>query len=424
MTNYVIFIIMKKINKIKILSIFLIAFIVLVVLVDYKSPVKGQNESAINAEIELLNQQISEQQKRIDEINQKRKEYESLVNKAQSQAASLNNQLVILNSRISQAELEIENTEIQITKTNLQIQKLRADGLALDRSIDKQKENITHLLRLSYRQGQVSTLEILLLNDSLTDFLNQIKYLDNTSKEINKNVSDLKISKELLEKNQENLEEQGRQLNNLKNELISTRNSLEYEKQSKVFVLEETKETEKEYQSLIAQAKREHQQAQADISNLEVAVRQKLASLSDDPLKDSDSKISWPIPKNVITARFHDPRYPYRHIIGEHSGIDIRAAQGTTLRAAADGYVARVKFDGTSTYAYIMIIHANNLSTVYGHVSAVNVSADQFVVQGQIIGKTGGAPGSPGSGSFSTGPHLHFEVRLNGLPVNPLNYLP
>lgn len=415
---------MKKFNKIKILFSFTIALIVLFIIVDYKFPVLGQSDSAINAEIELLNQQIAEQQKRIDQINEKRKEYEALVNKAQSEVASLNNQLIILNSRISQAELEIENTEIQITKTNLQIQKLNADAVALDQKIKKQKENITHLLRLSYQQGQVSTLEIILLNDSLADFLNQIKYLDNTNKEINKNVSDLKNTKELLEKNKENLEKQGRELNNLKNELISTRNSLEYEKQNKAFVLEETREMEKEYQSLIAKAKREHQQARVDINNLEVSVRQKLASLSDDPLKDSDNTIVWPIPRNVITARFHDPAYPYRHIIGEHSGIDIRAAQGTTLRAAADGYVARVKYDGTSAYAYIMIIHANNLSTVYGHVSAVNVQADQFVVQGQIIGKTGGAPGSPGAGSFSTGPHLHFEVRKNGLPVNPINYLP
>lgn len=415
---------MKYINKSTILSIFLVATIALIVIIDYKSPVKSHNESAINAEIELLNQQISEQQKRIDEINERRQEYEALVNRAQSDAASLNNQIVILNSRISQAELEIENTEIQITKTSLQIQKLNADALTLDRKVARQKESITNLLRLSYRQGKVGTLEMLLLNDSLTDFLNQVKYLENTNKEISKNVADLKINQELLEKNKESLEERNRELVNLKNELISTKNSLEYEIQAKAFVLEETRENEREYQSLIAQARREHNQAQAEIANLEVAVRQKIASLSDDPLQDSDSTIAWPVPKNVITAHFHDPRYPYRHIIGEHSGVDIRAAQGTTLRAAADGYVARVKFDGTSAYAYIMIIHANGLSTVYGHVSAVNVQPDQFVVQGQVIGRTGGAPGSPGSGAFSTGPHLHFEVRLNGLPVNPLNYLP
>ncbi len=415
---------MKKINKITIIGFFAITFIVLVFLLDLKSPASSQSEAAINAEIELLQQQIAQQQKQIDEINEKRKKYEELVKTAQSEAASLNNQLIILNSRISQAEIEIESTENEIAKTNLQIQKLTADRAALDRKIENQKESISHLLRMSYRQNQVSTLEILLLNDSLADFLNQLKYIDNTNHEISKNVKKLKENHELLSKNQESLKERRVELNSLKAELISNRNALEYEKQNKIYILEETRENEKEYQSLIAQAKREHQQAQSEINSLEVSVRQKLASLIEDPLESSDSTITWPIPKNVITSHFHDPRYPYRHIIGEHSGIDVRAAQGTTLRAAADGYVARVKFDGTSAYAYIMIIHANNLSTVYGHVSAVNVQADQFVVQGQVIGRTGGAPGSPGSGAFSTGPHLHFEVRLNGLPVNPLNYLP
>jgi len=71
-----------------------------------------------------------------------------------------------------------------------------------------------------------------------------------------------------------------------------------------------------------------------------------------------------------------------------------------------------------------MIIHGNGLSTVYGHVSAVYVKTDEYVVQGQAIGRTGGTPGTPGSGPWTTGPHLHFEVRSNGLPVNPESYLP
>ncbi len=149
-----------------------------------------------------------------------------------------------------------------------------------------------------------------------------------------------------------------------------------------------------------------------------------MAQKKDNGLGDTLSGWSWPVPKNTITSTFRDPSYPFRKSIGEHSGVDIRAAQGTTLRAAASGYVARVKFDGSTAYSYIMIIHADNFSTVYGHVSGVSVSADEYVTQGQIIGKTGGAPRTVGAGPFSTGPHLHFEIRKNGIPVDPLNYLP
>lgn len=141
-------------------------------------------------------------------------------------------------------------------------------------------------------------------------------------------------------------------------------------------------------------------------------------------LESGGTTIAWPVPKNIITSGFYDASYPYKNIIGEHPAVDIRAKQGTTITAAADGYVAKVKFDGSKDYSYIMLIHAGGLSTVYGHVSAAYVTQDQYVSQGQAIGKTGGTPGTTGAGRFSTGPHLHFEVRLNGLPVNPVNYLP
>ena len=159
------------------------------------------------------------------------------------------------------------------------------------------------------------------------------------------------------------------------------------------------------------------------IASMEKLVRAKLAKLQGKKLEFNDNGFIWPVKKNVITAYFHDPDYPFRYIF-EHPGVDVRAAQGTTLKAAASGYVARVKAGPKGGYGYIMIIHGDGLSTVYGHIPKAYVKEDEYVVQGQTIGLTGGLPGTAGAGRLTTGPHLHFEIRLNGIPVDPLGYLP
>lgn len=378
----------------------------------------------IDQEIENLNLKIQNQKKQIESLQAKQKKYQAEIAAKQSDQASLNNQLAIIENRLGKAKLDIEETMLEIDKTNLEIKKVEIDSDNLNKQILSQKNHISNLLRLVYKQEQVTTLEALLINDSLSDFLNQVKYLEDANTQIGISVKDLKKQKEQLDKNKEVLDGKNGELLALKKKLEEKEDSLLYDQENKSSILEETKSSEKVFQALLAKARAEQQQAQVDIANAESLIREKMSQKDKDKLDNSDSVIAWPVTKNYITSTFHDPDYPYRKIIGEHSGIDIRASQGTTLRAAADGYVARVKFDGSKNYAYIMIIHGNNLSTVYGHVSAAYVNIDQYVTKGQVIGRTGGTPGSAGAGSFVTGPHLHFEVRKNGLPVNPLNYMP
>ncbi len=381
--------------------------------------------STLDQEIESLNVKIQNQKKQISDLKSRQEALQSQIAEKRRDSINLQNQLSILEDRLAKAQLDIEKTNLEIDKTNLEIKKIEIDSDNLDKEIDKQKDHIANLLRLVYEQDQISTLEALLLNNSLAEFLNQIKYLEDANKEIGESVEELKQQKIQLEDNKLTLNEKNDELGVLKGKLEEKKNALSYEQENKNYILDQTRSSEQAYQKLLQQAKREQAQAEADIASAERLIRQKMSEKERNLLGASNSTIYWPVPKNYVVSTFHDPDYPYRRIIGEHSGIDVRAGQGTTLRAAADGYVARVKFNkNSSNYAYIMIIHNNGLATVYGHVSAVYVASDQYVRQGQAIGRTGGTPGTSGAGRFSTGPHLHFEVRKNGLPVNPLDYLP
>jgi murein DD-endopeptidase MepM/ murein hydrolase activator NlpD len=383
-------------------------------LVSAAPAVWGQADSSnsVDQEINALNLKIQDQKKQLEAIQAQQQQYQAQINAKQNDSITLNNQLSVLQDQLATAQLDIDSANLQISQINLEIQKVELDSANVNQKIEEQKQHLADLLSSMYKQDQVSILEALLTNNSLSDFLNQAQYLADTNQEISDNVEKLKLDKEQLDQNKLTLDQKNSDLD------------LTYDQNSKNELLLETNSSERQYQNLLEQASEQQRQAEADISTTEQLIRQKMSTQDQTKLNTGNNTIAWPVPKNHINTYFHDPDYPYRTIIGEHPAIDIRAKQGTLITAAADGYVGRVQFDGTRNYAYIMLIHGNGLSTVYGHVSAVYVTTDQYVTQGQAIGRTGATPGSIGAGPFTTGPHLHFEVRLNGIPVDPLNYLP
>ncbi len=134
--------------------------------------------------------------------------------------------------------------------------------------------------------------------------------------------------------------------------------------------------------------------------------------------------LDWPVdPDSGLTAFFHDGGYQATFGV-DHYALDIRARQGSEIHAPADGVVQGVIYNPDSTrYAYILVAHRMGVSTLYGHISAPAVEVGDFVARGQLLGYSGGAPGTPGAGGRTTGSHLHFEVWQDGVRVDPLLYL-
>ncbi len=386
----------------------------------------GQFANDLVQELSNLDKQIDAKKKTIEALQKKADVYKKNIEEAKKKVLSLETELAILANKIAKTKLDIEATEVKIEEINLEIKNLELQIGEKEEKIKKNKSRLADILRLIYRNDQKNYLAILAANKSFSDFFDQVQYvkeLQSNLQNVLNQVQDLKAELEIKKKERETKKAEEEKT---KNELMQLQSSLEEQMSAKELLLQETATSEKQFQNWLLQVKYEEEAVNSEIYSLERALRAKLEE-SDKAFSEGRSGnvvLSWPVdPSRGITATFHDPDYPFRYIF-EHPGIDIRAAQGTPVKAAAPGYVARVKNGGVSGYSYIMIIHNGGISTVYGHLSKIYVQEDTYVIRGQTIGLSGGMPGTPGAGRLTTGPHLHFETRLDGIPVNPLNYLP
>lgn len=375
----------------------------------------GVNEAAVND----LSQQIDEQRKKIDAIADKINEYKNSISKFQNQASSLKNQVYILDNQIAKTELDIEAKTEEVKVTELEISKVELEIVDNQKAIEEQKKYLSAFIRLLDYYDDKDYLSVLLNNNSFSEFFDQINNIEGIEEDLQKTLNRFQELVDRYTAQKEELNAKRDLLSELLNKLESEKDSLQEQIGTKQYLITETKNSESKYQGLVSNLKQEQLSANNAAAALERKLRQELEKkgASEEFNNLAEAALIWPTASHRTTAYFHDADYPFRKTVGEHSGLDIGVKTGTPVMAAESGYVAKAAI-GTKWYGnYIMIIHNNNLATLYAHLSSVNVKSDQYVSKGQIIGLSG-------STGFSSGPHLHFEVRSGGIPVNPLNYLP
>jgi len=242
----------------------------------------------------------------------------------------------------------------------------------------------------------------------------QVEYVDTLQNKITSNLQALESIKQTLATKKGLLEDKNARLLDIRQKRVVEENSLNIQIGAKESIMRDLKLSESEYQSKLAAARADEQAVENEIAAL---VRQNPTT---HPV--GELVLSWPISSRKITAGFRDPDY-FKTFGLPHNGMDIATPQGTPVRAPADGTVTKVQDGGAKGLSYLMINHPNGLATVYMHLSGFAVSTGQTVVQGQVIGYSGGTPGTHGAGWLTTGPHLHFEVWYQNQARNPLAYL-
>lgn len=377
---------------------------------------------ALKDDIASMNDEILTKKKQIQDLTAKINEYQKKINQEETKTRTLASSIEITKNKIAQIELNINRINLNIDTSNLEIKALESTiGFKQD-EIDKQKTNLGNLVKSLDRLDREGPLRLLVLNSSFSALLNQIKYLESVQSGLLGEMRKLKAQRDdLADKNKELIIK--------KNLLVDQKQQLEEQtmllnekKKASSILMKASISKQSQLKEIVDELTNEKNQVNSDIASISNTIKEKIRN-SDQYKIGENVILNWPVdPKKGLSTVFHDPEYPFRYVY-EHPGIDIRTPQATPVKAAAPGYVVTAR-DGGYGYSYIILIHFDGSYTVYGHVSRIDVKKDALVERGQVIGLSGGTPGTRGAGKLTTGPHLHFEVHnKNNVPVNPLNYL-
>lgn len=396
-------------------------------------------------ELRMLRSNIRELEKKIDETDVHLDDLTSQLNNL--------DRLIAVNEEKKQIitrQIALHANSVSILEDEIKMQQT---------TLEKHVASLDSVLNAYYLQnnlffdpedGNPSLLAFLAVDSSSGEVVRENDYLfflQNASQQLAKKII---LTQAALDAKQEEIGRQQEKVATLQTLLMREERTIREAKESKERLLTETKGRQAIYQTLLDLSKKEEEQVSLQIARLKENYdffKIKLSALEQNPgefskeaaasayqdenpafdeteltLLKGDATFIWPVPPSLgISAYFRDESY--RRALGVvHNAIDIRIAQGSKVKAAGSGVVTKVVDNGFA-YSYVIIAHPGNMLTLYGHLSNIFVSEGQLVNEGQVIGLSGGIPGTKGAGWLTTGAHLHFEVFKDWKHVDPLDYL-
>lgn len=341
---------------------------------EQKTKVKLEISKSLQ-DIEDLNDSIDDNQDKLDDLN---------------------NDLKNLSDEISQLKSELEEAEKQY---------------------DAQENLLKDRISAQYEAGDITYLDVLLNSKGFSDFLSNYFLVSEVLENDSELLTNIENKKTKIEKDKQSLEDKQKDLKTKKAEQEKIQvllNNQKVQKQNKVSALSDE---EKNLQKSIEEYTKEINRVEKQIRD----AANKAGNKYNGNISGS-GVLAWPLPSSYgrsrITSYFGHREQPVAGASTYHRAIDIGVPIGTSVYAAADGYVVTTGYSSIRGN-YIMVKHADNLYTFYQHLKSVAVPAGRNVSKGQTIAYSG----NTGIGS---GPHLHFEVRTSpnyGSEVNPLKYL-
>ena len=384
----------------------------------FTSMIPVQASTALEESIKQKQQAISDAQSEKKKIQSNISDIKSMGSQLQKSKKDLETYVAQLDGQLDDLENKIEDLKEEITAKKTEIEETKADIEQAQAVADQQYEDMKTRLRYLYRNSKGNGyLELLVNAGSFADMLNQAGYVEQLSSYDSRKLEEYRQSVEYLELCKQTLEEEEDVLN-------TAQASLEKEQQAVNTLISEKEQQIVAYQGDISNKEAAIKEYEADISAqnatiaaLEKAVAADKAKLEEENrLKYDGGMFQMPCPGyKRVSSDYGTRMHPTLGVQKFHNGVDFAAASGTPILAAYSGNVVAASYN-SSMGNYVMIDHGDGLYTIYMHASKLYVSSGQAVSKGDQIA----AVGSTGR---STGPHLHFSVRLNGSYVSPWGYL-
>ena len=353
-----------------------------------------------------LADELEEKKQELTNIQQQAEEAQRKAEQARSKERSISEQLRRIQGELDSAQDEFESINDQLENTEEQIQSNTELATRLTAKMQSQTKVLHRRIRDIYKNGQVNYVDVLFGAKDFNDFVSRMDILKRILAYDNALIQSTKADRQALEKAKAQLESDRLKIIDLRKQAAVKRDQVAGRRQERQGVLNaatyEREMAERAYRELIETSKQ-----------IETMIRR--IQSGEKNIGGSTGTMVWPA-EGEITSPFGWRVHPIFGTQRLHTGIDIGADYGDATRAADGGVV--IHSDWMGGYGNAVIIdHGNGISTLYAHNSQLLVSEGQTVAKGQTVARVG-------STGYSTGPHLHFEVRQNGTPVNPLNFLP
>ena len=358
------------------------------------------------ADNETENNTVDLQTQRSDLQNQLN-EANGQLNDVQSNLSENLQQVEKLDDRIETAQQELAEQESKITELKESIEEIETQLNSVTEKYNKQVELFKKRMVAIYMAGETQYLDVLLKSSSLSDFISSY-YLISQLTEIDENLlNDLESKKKTMDLSRQKLENEKKELATIIENQTRTTRTLQNTKKMRENFIAKLSDDEKNLQAKIDEINKQYEE-----------VNQQILALAQNGIDTAyiGGELAWPVPGYTrITSKYAMRVHPITGQYKLHTGVDIGAPLGANFVAANDGVV--VKAGPNVAYGNMVIIdHGGGISTLYAHGSEILVEVGQTVKRGDPILKVG-------STGYSTGPHAHFEVRINGVTTDPLPYI-